>query len=59
MYIFGIIQLSESSIRLDYPDYPTSNGYYPSLYEFDIRIKYPNSYPISEKMSGYPKIISE
>ena len=27
--------------------------------ESDIQIKYPNSYPISEKTSGYPKIISE
>ena len=54
MYIFGIIQLYESSIRLDYPDYPTEylifDGYYPSHIESDIRtrIQHPKNIWISK-----------
>jgi hypothetical protein len=29
------------------------------VFEFDIRTKYPYSYPLFEKKSGYPKIPSE
>jgi len=51
--------ISESPIRIIRPDirYPTDIAHIVS--ESDIRIKYPNSYRISEKTSRYPKIISE
>ena len=51
--------ISESPIRIIQPDirYPTDIAHI--VFESDIRIKYPNSYSISEKTSGYPKIISE
>jgi hypothetical protein len=35
----------------------TDNRYI--VFEFDIRTKYPYSYPLFDKMFGYPKIASE
>jgi hypothetical protein len=59
-----------TAIRIRYPDiekiyprkypdirYPTDIRHI--VFEFDIRTKYPYSYPLSGKKSGYPKILSE
>ena len=62
MYIFGIIQLFEFSIQINYPDcptgYPISDGYHPSYIRIQYLDKVSNSYPIKKgvpKISGYSK----
>jgi hypothetical protein len=59
-----------TAIRIRYPDiredlsekisgYSISDGYQTYCIRIRIRTEYPYSYPLSEKMSGYPKIPSE
>jgi hypothetical protein len=49
MYMFGIIQLPELNIRIIWPDIQYPMDVTLLISESDVRIKYPNSYSISEK----------
>jgi hypothetical protein len=53
------IRISEKIYPRKYPDIRYLTNIRDIVFEFDIQIEYPYSYPLSKKRSGYPKISSE